>query len=35
MFLFTYYLVLARILDDRTNKEDFNEQFYKLDESVF
>ena len=35
LFLFTFYLVLARILDDRTYKEEFNEQFYKLDVSIF
>ena len=35
LFLFTFYLVLARILDDRTYKEDFNEQLYKLDVSIF
>ena len=34
-FLFTFFLVLARISDDRTYKEYFNEQFYKLDVSIF
>ena len=35
MFSFTFYLILNRILDDRTYKKDFNEEFHKLDLSAF
>ena len=35
VFSFTFYLILTRILDDRTYKEDFNEEFHKLDLSEF
>ena len=34
-FRLRFYLILTRILDDRTYKEDFNEEFHKLDLSGF